>query len=172
MIFFCKQNNSSDDHNSLPISRINIIVMKTSAAIAVICVASTNAAAVKRMRTKIEHKSRVTNKSDETYDPFLGLTNRRNLLGESYCTYSPDKSCYITGWPACCLVEGTCPEEQPPCEIPDMSMSMPSLPLGELGIGLEIPAEEPAAQGGSGSGEATPEDLPTSSIETEDPVSG
>ena len=150
--------------------------MKTSTAIAVICIASTNAAAVKRMRTKMEHKSGVTEKSDETYDPFLGLTNRRNLLGESYCTYSPDKSCYITGWPACCLVEGTCPEEQPPCEIPDMSMSMPSLPamslpLGELGIGLEIPPEEPV-QGESGSGEATNEDLPTSSIETEDPVSG
>ena len=152
--------------------------MKTSTAIAVICIASTNAAAVKRMRTKIEHKSGVAaKKSDETYDPFLGLTHRdRKLLGESYCTYSPDKSCYITGWPACCLVEGTCPEEQPPCEIPDMSMSMPSLPamslpLGELGIGLEIP-EEPSAQGESGSGEATPEDLPTSSIETEDPVNG
>ena len=152
--------------------------MKTSTAIAVICIASTNAAAVKRMRTKIEHKSGVAaKKSDETYDPFLGLTNQeRNLLGESYCTYSPNKLCYITGWPACCLVEGTCPEEQPPCEIPDMSMSMPSLPamslpLGELGIGLEIP-EEPSAQGESGSGEATTEDLPSSSIETEDPVSG
>ena len=151
--------------------------MKTSAAIAVISIASTNAAAVKRMRTKIEHKS-TTKKSDEKYDPFLGLTHRdRKLLGEDYCTYSPNKLCYITGWPACCLVEGTCPEEQPPCEIPDMSMSMPSLelplsmPLGELGIGLEIP-EEPAAQGESGSGEATTEDLPTSSIETEDPVSG
>ena len=146
--------------------------MKTSTAIAVICIASTNAAAVKRMRTKIHKSGVAAKKSDETYDPFLGLTHRdRKLLGESYCTYSPDKSCYITGWPACCLVEGTCPEEQPPCEIPDMSMSMPamSLPLGELGIGLEIPPEEPV-QGESGSGEATPEDLPTSSIETEDPV--
>jgi len=56
--------------------------------------------------------------------------------------------------------------------MPTLELPAMSLPLSELGIGLEIPPEEPAAQGESGSGEATAEDLPTSSIETEDPVSG
>ena len=39
--------------------------------------------------------------------------------GSSYCTYSPDDSCYPeTGWPACCSDEwsgASCPTEQPPC---------------------------------------------------------
>ena len=39
------------------------------------------------------------------------------MPGSSYCTYSPDKTCYVTGWPACCEDKETCPEEQPPCEI-------------------------------------------------------
>jgi len=40
-----------------------------------------------------------------------------NMTGESYCTWSPDKECYETGWPACCEDKETCPEEQPKCEI-------------------------------------------------------
>ena len=41
------------------------------------------------------------------------------MTGESYCTWSPDKECYETGWPACCEDADTCPEEQPECEIDD-----------------------------------------------------
>jgi hypothetical protein len=39
--------------------------------------------------------------------------------GSSFCTNSPDMTCYESGWPSCCVEDGgeTCPEEQPPCEI-------------------------------------------------------
>jgi len=37
--------------------------------------------------------------------------------GASYCTYSPDATCYRSGHPACCAEPGTCPEARPPCEI-------------------------------------------------------
>ena len=37
--------------------------------------------------------------------------------GTSYCTYSPDKTCYATGWPACCEDGETCPEERPECDV-------------------------------------------------------
>ena len=39
------------------------------------------------------------------------------MMGKSYCTYSPDKTCYATGWPACCEDEDTCPEERPECDV-------------------------------------------------------
>ena len=40
------------------------------------------------------------------------------LLGSSYCTYSPNTTCYPSGWPSCCGVDSgaSCPEEQPPCD--------------------------------------------------------
>jgi hypothetical protein len=37
--------------------------------------------------------------------------------GSSYCTYSPDTTCYESGWPSCCEDASTCPEEKPACEI-------------------------------------------------------
>jgi hypothetical protein len=42
-----------------------------------------------------------------------------SVPGSSYCTYSPDMTCYESGWPSCCMEDGgeTCAEEQPPCEI-------------------------------------------------------
>ena len=101
--------------------------MKTSAIITIIClVSSANAGKVDRKRTTTTtHKSVVS----EKYDPYLNMAdnNNRKLLGESFCTYSPDKTCYATGWPACCDDKKgkDCPKEQPPCEITaPMSMSM------------------------------------------------
>ena len=38
--------------------------------------------------------------------------------GGSYCTYSPNMTCYESGWPSCCAEEASCPEEKPACEIP------------------------------------------------------
>lgn len=44
---------------------------------------------------------------------------QREPVGYSYCTFSPDTDCYITGWPACCSDSSIeCPEEySPECEI-------------------------------------------------------
>jgi hypothetical protein len=40
------------------------------------------------------------------------------ITGTSYCTYGPDMTCYESGWPSCCIVQGeTCPDEQPGCTI-------------------------------------------------------
>lgn len=40
------------------------------------------------------------------------------LPGASYCTWSPDDTCYPGGWPACCLDNpATCPAGQPACEV-------------------------------------------------------
>ena len=41
------------------------------------------------------------------------------LVGQYYCTYGPDPSCYIDGWPSCCNVsdEGPCPITQPSCDV-------------------------------------------------------
>ena len=43
------------------------------------------------------------------------------LVGSSYCTYSPDTTCYQSGWPSCCEEDSdsadACPEERPPCEL-------------------------------------------------------
>ena len=41
---------------------------------------------------------------------------RAQVVGASYCTYSPNYGCYVSGWPSCCANPTTCPEEQPPCE--------------------------------------------------------
>jgi len=53
-----------------------------------------------------------------SYDGICGVPDDDGTMaGESYCTYSPDKTCYETGWPACCEDDDTCPEERPECEI-------------------------------------------------------
>ena len=41
--------------------------------------------------------------------------------GSNYCQDSPDTSCYLSGWPACCSLGGgvNCPKSQPPCETND-----------------------------------------------------
>lgn len=38
------------------------------------------------------------------------------IVGEDYCTWSPDETCYQNGWPACCQT-GRCPIELPPCDL-------------------------------------------------------
>ena len=39
-------------------------------------------------------------------------------LGSSYCTFSPDETCYLSGLPACCGDDDTdCPAERPACEL-------------------------------------------------------
>ena len=39
-------------------------------------------------------------------------------LGSSYCVWSPDETCYETGWPACCAHgEVGCPKQRPACEL-------------------------------------------------------
>lgn len=77
--------------------------------------------------------------------------------GASYCTYSPDDSCYPeTGWPACCSDElggASCPTEQPPCVgkaavapmtfVEDESMSM-SMPDESMSMSMaEVEDDEP-----------------------------
>ncbi len=50
--------------------------------------------------------------------------------GSSYCTYSPDTTCYESGWPTCCGVDSgaSCPDEQPPCDYCEIGPSAdPSL---------------------------------------------
>jgi len=42
--------------------------------------------------------------------------------GSSYCTQSPDMTCYRSGWPVCCEDDSIdCPKEKPPCELPPAS---------------------------------------------------
>ena len=38
--------------------------------------------------------------------------------GSSYCTHSPDYTCYLNGWPACCTESGgvNCPKTKPFCD--------------------------------------------------------
>ncbi|KAL7533406.1 hypothetical protein ACHAXR_005210, partial [Thalassiosira sp. AJA248-18] len=71
------------------------------------------------------------------------------IVGASYCTYSPDYGCYAAGWPICCESEpGSCPEEQPDCDITTTSTTTTftttttttttsSFDDGELGPGEE-----------------------------------
>merc|ERR1712224_331912 len=54
------------------------------------------------------------------------ITNPMPMSGASYCTYSPDYSCYLTGWPSCCDSNGgkACPQTPPEkCEI-DVDLSV------------------------------------------------
>ena len=49
---------------------------------------------------------------------FLDCCSHEPHPGNSYCAYSPNHDCYISGWPKCCadnLLE--CSVEQPECEI-------------------------------------------------------
>ena len=51
------------------------------------------------------------------------------ITGTSYCTYGPDMTCYESGWPSCCIVEGeTCPDEQPGCTIALLDGSGSNMP--------------------------------------------
>jgi len=44
-----------------------------------------------------------------------------SMTGTSYCTYSPDKECYSSGWPDCCSSSdpNDCPDERPSCDSND-----------------------------------------------------
>jgi len=47
--------------------------------------------------------------------PDIGLPM---LVGDSYCSYSPDLGCYIDGHPECCGNDAIeCPDEPPECEV-------------------------------------------------------
>ena len=53
------------------------------------------------------------------------------LLGSSYCTYSPNTTCYpSSGWPTCCGVDSgaSCPEDRPP--LTGLRNSWTILPVG------------------------------------------
>ena len=41
------------------------------------------------------------------------------VVGSSYCTHSPNYTCYAAGWPACCTEESwdNCPPVQPFCDV-------------------------------------------------------
>lgn len=57
-------------------------------------------------------------------EPTASLHRRqRALLGENYCVWGPDETCYETGWPACCGEDAgdSCPDNQPQCEINDFN---------------------------------------------------
>jgi len=49
----------------------------------------------------------------------LYIPEEPELIGEDYCTYAPDKSCYESGWPSCCLKKDAipCPEDPEPCAV-------------------------------------------------------
>ena len=32
----------------------------------------------------------------------LDRRTRNRTVGSTYCTYSPDTTCYLSGWPTCC----------------------------------------------------------------------
>lgn len=56
-------------------------------------------------------------------DPYDGrdaerVRMRSVQVGTNYCTDAPDEACYpsTNGFPACCGVPDTCPEEKQPCE--------------------------------------------------------
>jgi hypothetical protein len=39
------------------------------------------------------------------------------MSGTSYCTHSPNYSCFKDGWPSCCRENAlNCPREQPSCD--------------------------------------------------------
>ncbi|MGK3742150.1 MAG: hypothetical protein ACI90V_009004 [Bacillariaceae sp.] len=50
--------------------------------------------------------------------PTAGPISPSPPLGSSYCTSSPDETCYLSGWPACCGDDSIdCPTERPSCEL-------------------------------------------------------
>lgn len=69
-------------------------------------------------------------------------TQEPQMFGTSYCTWSPDTSCYVTGRPKCCGTdEGKdCPPEQPPCEIEAVDPTLGLVADGSMS--MSIPEEE------------------------------
>ena len=66
--------------------------------------------------------------------PTMAVTEM-DMVGTSYCTFSPDYDCYESGWPACCGDDAVeCPAEQPECEMmmkeetPEPTASMTDAP--------------------------------------------
>ena len=71
-------------------------------------------------------------------------------LGESYCTWSPNTDCYVTGWPHCCSDnEGEdCPEKQPECEVErttDSTISVTPVTVAGSSESAGSSSESPAA---------------------------
>ena len=66
----------------------------------------------------------------------LGNPIRILQVGTSYCTYSQNTTCYLSGWPTCCGVDSgaSCPDDQPPCDYCEVGPSAdPSLDCGTAG---------------------------------------
>ncbi|KAL7525036.1 hypothetical protein ACHAWF_001181 [Thalassiosira exigua] len=59
----------------------------------------------------------------------------RALVGGDYCTWSPNTTCYLTGWPACCALpdhSSVCPEDPPPCGIAAPVANLTNVSLTEF----------------------------------------
>ena len=50
-------------------------------------------------------------------DVAMSMSMPGAIAGESYCTWSPEYTCYADGWPECCGSDEECPEERPGCDI-------------------------------------------------------
>ena len=62
------------------------------------------------------------------------------LVGTSYCTFTPEPECYTDGQPACCFDDAVeCPEEKPECEIAQVASSSPTIAT----IGTIAPSPSP-----------------------------
>jgi len=61
---------------------------------------------------------RAAKSSKATNAPTETKSAKAEPPGYSYCTWAPDKSCYQSGWPACCAEDGgkDCPRERPGCD--------------------------------------------------------
>jgi len=70
-----------------------------------------------------EYNSNGSGNEDPTEAPITGFIlpgenpSGGDVVGASYCTYSPDFSCFADGWPSCCDDEFVeCPSERPLCD--------------------------------------------------------
>jgi len=76
--------------------------------------------------------------TEPTMAPIIG-----DVVGTSYCTFTPEPECYTDGQPACCFDDAVeCPEEKPECEIAQVSDETSSSPTIAT-IGTIAPSPSP-----------------------------
>lgn len=82
-------------------------------------------------------------------------------LGSSYCTWSPDLTCYPeSGWPACCGDEEVeCPDERPAC---DASPNLFDSDTMAYDMSMSMPDESMSMEATDDAMEATDDDVPAS----------
>ena len=69
----------------------------------------------------------------------LGKLIRSLQDGGNYCTFSPNTTCYSSGWPSCCGVDSNAsassPKEQPPCNYCEVG------PASDASLGCGTPGQ-------------------------------